>query len=129
VQKGTGVGKKKRGEGTKVMAIADASGLPIAVWAGAASRHELQYVQNTVQARIIKERLRRLSAETKLITAMACIKNFKNKASTFSPHRSNRRKTPTQYGRKLRRYERRWKAERLFAWIQNFRRCNIRYDY
>jgi transposase len=29
----------------------------------------------------------------------------------------------------LRRYERRWKAERLFAWIQNFRRCNIRYDY
>jgi transposase len=33
----------------------------------------------------------------------------------------------TQDGRKLRRYKRRWKVERLFAWLQNFRRLVVRY--
>jgi hypothetical protein len=29
----------------------------------------------------------------------------------------------------LRRYRRRWKVERLFAWLQNFRRLVVRYEY
>ena len=40
----------------------------------------------------------------------------------IAPHRKNRKKKKTQDGRKLRRYKRRWKIERLFAWLQNFRR-------
>ena len=32
-------------------------------------------------------------------------------------------------GRPLRRYCRRWKIKRLFAWLQNFRRILVRYDY
>jgi transposase len=35
----------------------------------------------------------------------------------------------TQDGRELRRYKRRWKVERLFAWLHNFRRLVIRYEY
>ena len=35
---------------------------------------------------------------------------------------------PTQDGRSLRRYQRRWKIERLFAWFQNFRRLVVRYE-
>ena len=31
-------------------------------------------------------------------------------------------------GRVLRRYRRRWKVERLFAWLQNYRRILVRYD-
>ncbi|MFN4292349.1 MAG: transposase, partial [Permianibacter sp.] len=34
----------------------------------------------------------------------------------------------TQDGRELRRYRKRWKVERLFAWLQNFRRILVRYD-
>ena len=30
--------------------------------------------------------------------------------------------------RPLRRYQRRWKVERLFAWFQNFRRIVVRYE-
>lgn len=45
----------------------------------------------------------------------------------IAPHRSNRRR-PTQDGRPLRRYVRRWKIERLFAWLQNFRRLVTRYE-
>jgi transposase len=41
------------------------------------------------------------------------------------PHKRNRKKTKTQDGRKLRRYKRRWKVERFFAWIQNYRRIVV----
>lgn len=46
----------------------------------------------------------------------------------IAPHRANR-KHPTQDGRPLRRYRRRWRIERLFAWFQNFRRLVVRYEY
>lgn len=46
----------------------------------------------------------------------------------IAPHRCNRKKAKTQDGRPLRRYKRRWKIERLFAWLQNFRRVEVRHD-
>jgi transposase len=45
----------------------------------------------------------------------------------IAPNRSNR-KNKTQDGRSLRRRRRRWKVERLFAWLQNFRRLVVRYE-
>jgi transposase len=43
---------------------------------------------------------------------------------------SNRKKrSQTQDGRKLRRYKRRWRVERLFAWQQWFRCLVTRYEY
>jgi transposase len=45
----------------------------------------------------------------------------------IAPHRTNRQHI-TQDGRPLRRYQRRWKIERLFAWLQNFRRLVVRYE-
>ena len=46
----------------------------------------------------------------------------------IAPHRRNRRKPPTQDGRALRRYRRRWIVERTFAWIGNYRRLVVRWD-
>jgi transposase len=46
----------------------------------------------------------------------------------IAPHRSNR-KNKTQDGRRLRRLRRRWKIERLFAWLQNLRRLVVRYEH
>ena len=46
----------------------------------------------------------------------------------IAPHRGERR-TPTQDGRPLRRYRRRWRVERLFAWLHHFRRLVIRWEY
>ncbi len=43
-------------------------------------------------------------------------------------HRSNRRRPKTQDGRPLRRMRRRWRVERLFAWLQNYRRLVTRYE-
>ena len=44
------------------------------------------------------------------------------------PHRRNRQYWWRQDGRKLRRYRRRWKVERTFAWLQNLRRLLVRQD-
>jgi len=46
----------------------------------------------------------------------------------ISPNRSNR-KQKTQDGWPLRRYRRRWKIERVFAWMQNYRRLVMRWEY
>lgn len=45
----------------------------------------------------------------------------------IAPHRANRKNT-TKDLRRMRRYRRRWKIERLFAWLQNFRRLVVRYE-
>lgn len=45
----------------------------------------------------------------------------------IAPHRTNR-KNRTQDLRGLRGYRRRWKFERLFAWLQNSRRLVVRYE-
>ena len=45
----------------------------------------------------------------------------------IAPNRRGR-KVQTQDGRPLRRYRRRWKVERLFAWLQNFRRILTRHE-
>jgi transposase len=45
----------------------------------------------------------------------------------IAPNRQRRSKTQDQ--RKLRRYKRRWKVERLFAWMHNFRRLVTRWEY
>jgi len=45
----------------------------------------------------------------------------------IAPHLSHRRRK-TQDGRPLRRYKRRWLVERLFAWLQNYRRLITRWE-
>jgi transposase len=46
----------------------------------------------------------------------------------IAPHRGNRTREATQDGRALRRYRRRWKIERLFAWLNKFKRVITRWD-
>lgn len=46
----------------------------------------------------------------------------------IAPHRRNRKKPKTQDGRKLRRYRRRWKVERTFAWFGSFRCLVMRWE-
>lgn len=46
-----------------------------------------------------------------------------------APHNPARSRPATQDGRELRRYRRRWKIERLFAWLHNYRRVVTRWEY
>lgn len=46
----------------------------------------------------------------------------------IAPHRSNRVKKSRNDGRRMRRYKRRWKVERTFAWLHSYRRVVTRYE-
>jgi transposase len=41
---------------------------------------------------------------------------------------NRRNRGQTQDGRAVRRLKRRWKVERLFAWLGNYRRLVVRYE-
>lgn len=47
----------------------------------------------------------------------------------IAPHRTRRMGARTQDGRSLRRVARRWKVERLFAWLLSFRRLTNRWEH
>lgn len=111
------------------MAIADASGFPLALWAGAANTHEIKLVEKTIDARHIKAKPQILIGDQAYDSDPLDEILKKKGIKLVAPHKRNRKKKPTQDKRTLRRYVKRWKIERLFAWLQNYRRCNTRYDF
>ncbi len=112
------------------MAIADASGFPVAAYIESASSHEVKLVEETIDSGFTEY------APDKLIGDKAYdsdeldqrLLNDRN-IEMVAPHRKGRKRPKTQDGRKLRPYRHRWKVERLFAWLQNFRRIVVRYEY
>ncbi len=122
------MGKTKRGKGTKLMAMADGAGLPLAVCAASAAPHEVTLVAPTLDSRFINALPQRLIGDRAYdadpLAAALCELGIE----MIAPHRRNRTRPKTQDGRPLRRYRRRWKIERLFAWLGNFRRLVVRYE-
>lgn len=123
------MGPTKRGKGSKLMAVADAVGLPLAIDVASASPHEVKLVEATLARRFTRAVPPRLIGDAAydsdpLDERLATVFDIE----MIAPHRRNRRRPPTQDGRILRRYRRRWKVERLFAWLQNFRRITVRYE-
>ncbi|WP_456452787.1 IS5 family transposase [Hydrogenimonas sp.] len=123
-------GKTKRGKGTFGLGIADASGLPVALCTGSASPHEVKYVEPTLEKMFVAQKPEKLIGD-KAYDSDKLNKKLEEKhdVEMIAPHRANRAKPQTQDGRKLRRYKKRWKVERLFAWLQNFRRIQTRWEY
>ncbi len=123
------MGKTKRGKGTKLMAVADSHGLPLAVYAASAGPHEVSLVQSTLSEVLTAERPARLIGDKAYDSDPLDEELAEQGIELIAPHRKNRKKPRTQDGRKLRRYKRRWKIERLFAWLHNFRRIAMRFDF
>jgi len=123
---GLDVGKTKRGKGTKIMAITDASGLPIAVHVASASPHEVTLVHATLDATFGFDQPTRLIGDRAYDSDALDVELARDGIEMIAPNRRNRRKT--QDGRPLRRYRRRWRVERLFAWLHNFRRLVVRWE-
>jgi transposase len=122
------VGPTKRGKGTKLMAMADRFGLPLAACAASASPHESRLVAATLDSRFVADVPRRLIDDRAYDADPLDEELAKLGVEMIAPHRRNRKKPKTQDGRPLCRYKRRWKIERLFAWLGNFRRFVVRYE-
>jgi transposase len=130
-KRGLCVGKTKRGKGSKLMAIADRHGLPLAICAESASPAEVKLVAQTLEQRFVADVPEKLIGD-KAYDSDALDQEVLSGfgAEVIAPHRQGRRpERKTQDGRPLRRFKRRWKVERLFAWLYNFRRLVVRYEY
>ena len=112
------------------MAIANAAGFPVAAHVGSASPHEVKLVDETIDSGFTQHAPDRLIGDKAYDSDGLDDQLLEDRQiELIAPHKQNRKRPQTQDGRKLRRYRRRWKVERLFAWMQNFRRLVVRYEY
>ena len=112
------------------MAISDGHGLPLAVHVASASPHETKLVEPTLQRRFLAETPERLIGDRAYDSDPLDQRiHERYGVQLIAPHKFVRVRVVTQDGRILRRYRRRWKVERLFAWLHNFRRVVIRWEY
>jgi transposase len=111
------------------MILADGTGLPLAVDIESASPAEVTLIEplideavtTHVPARLIYDR----AADSDPLRRRLATRGIE----LICPHRRRRVKPPTQDGRPLRRYRRRWIIERTIAWLQQFRRLVTRYEF
>jgi len=110
------------------MAITDSHGLPLAIGTASASPHEVTLVTTTLKELFVSQTPERLIGD-KAYDSDGLDQELQKDwgIEMIAPNRRNR-KTKTQDGRPLRRYRRRWKVERLFAWLHNFRRLVTRWE-
>jgi transposase len=133
-KRGDAVGLTKRGKGSKCLVLVSGEGIPLGVAVAAASKGETSLVEpaleeviqlagdetDTWPKRIIGDKaydsdsLRKMLAEVDI--------------ELLAPHRRNRKRGRVNDGRKMRRYRRRWKVERFFAWAGAFRRFLVRHE-
>jgi hypothetical protein len=121
------------------MAISDSTGIPISVYvtSTASPHHEVTTLtEATVSAKcfVADEKPERLIGEDKAYDSDSLDERLAIEygIEMISPHRFNRHRSGTQDGsRPLRRYKHSWwkVEERLFAWLHNFRRIPLRYEY
>jgi transposase len=119
------------------MVVVDGQGVPLGVHLDSASPAEVNLLEPTLATIAVPRagRGRPRQKPERVITDKAYDSDplrsrlARRGIELIAPHRRNRKKVPTQDGRKLRRYRRRWKVERTFAWLGNFRRLLVRWEH
>ena len=123
------MGPTKRGKGTKWMVVVDGQGVPVACQLTSASPAEVTLLESTLDRCQTN-----IPFGLKLIVDRAYDSDrLRNRLwgryiELICPHRKGRVRPPLQDKRKLRRFRRRWKVERTFAWLGNFRRLLVRHE-
>lgn len=112
------------------MVVVDGQGIPLGSRVLEASPAEVTLVEHTLNAVAPKQRrkITRLIADRAYDSDPLRRHLAAQNIELICPHRKRRKKKPTQDGRPLRRYRHRWKIERTFAWLGNFRRLVVRYE-
>lgn len=125
------VGRCRAGSATKIMALADRHGLPMSVAIAAGNRHDVVLTDLTLDASFVDALPQKLIGDkawdsSTLQAQLASERDIELVAPKRGGARPSKRK---QDGRALRRVRRRWRVERLFAWLKNFRRLVTRWEY
>ena len=110
------------------MALADGNGLPLSVSIESGARHDCALVDQTLDEAFVDHLPEKLIADRafdsrQLERSLADERGVQLIAPVRRGNRSRK-----QDGRTFRRYKRRWKVERLFAWLKRYRRIAVRYE-
>ena len=111
------------------MVLTDGNGLPLNATIASASPSEVKLIESLIDSRLQARPPKRLIYDRAADSDPLRNNLLQRGIELICPYRSNRVKSPTQDGRPLRRYRRRWKVERSISWIQNFRRIVTRYEF
>ena len=115
------------------MVVADGQGLPVGDRLYSASPGEVTLAEETLKTVSLgkgrrRKKPKRLICDRAYDSETLRWRLAQRSIELICPHRRGRKRRRLQDGRSLRRYKRRWKIERLFAWLGNFRRLTIRYE-
>lgn len=112
------------------MVVADGQGLPVGGTLASASPAEVKLaIPTLVDFRERTGRFPRRLIADKAYDADSLRRFMRHlDGELICPHRRNRKRPSMQDGRALRRYRHRWKVERLFAWLGNWRRLLVRHE-
>jgi len=116
--------------------VVDGSGVPIGAQLASAQISEYRLAESTLDTVRVprpgrgrpRSRLHRVIADRGYDSDPLRRRMMERGTELIAPYRSNVRNRQFEDKRKLRRYRRRWKIERTNAWLQNFRRIQVRYD-
>ena len=124
------VGRCRSGRATKIMVVADAAGLPMAVTIADGSRHDVRLVEQTLDAAVTRFLSPLLIGDKAFDSRPLAESLWKDRQVTLiAPKRGGvRASRRSQDPRRMRRYRRRWKVERLIAWLKQFRRVLTRWE-
>ena len=126
---GDDVGRGRKGNGTNYLLLTDGNDTPLAATITAANVSEVHAIETLVDECSAACRPRRLLYD-KAADADWLRENLQARGiELICPHRENRTKPPTQDGRSLRRYKRRYRIERSISWLQNCRRLITRWEW
>jgi transposase len=126
---GAELGYSHKGKGTTLLLMVDGQGTPLSAFTTAANTSEVHAIETLVDERVTRRTPQRLmydkAADADWLREALDLRGI----ALICPHRQSRVKPPTQDGRSLRRYQRRYKVERSISWLHNFRRLIIRWEY
>ena len=113
------------------MALADSNGLPLSVSIADGSKHDVTLVDQTLDEAFVDELPQKMIGDKAFDSKkLAASLEEERNMELVAPLRGGERpSTRPQDGRAMRRYKRRWKVERLFAWLKRFRRLALRWEH
>ena len=125
-KRGSKVGKAKPDKGAKLMKIANAAGLPLAVHTASASSHEPVLFEAMLAETITVGRPQRIvrnrAYDNDLLDQLLAAQGIQ----LIAPHLKNRVRPATQGGRTLGPYYPRWMMECLLTWTNKYAQTLIR---
>jgi transposase len=119
------------------MVVVDGQGVPLGHYLSSASPSEVKLAEKTLntiavprkQAGRPKQKPDRLIGDKGYDSDPLRERLAERGIDMICPYRGNNKHKKYHDGRKMRRYKRRWTAERTFSWIGNNRRLVVRWDH